>query len=118
MIARRILHSFTMSYIVFGMLYFYMISDFHLSLWYRDKIYYVYAKGIDFFLILCVAYPLSEFKKGWLCVGAFFVVRCLWEILAIKDYANASRPSVIFLLFIADTLCLIAIMIMQIKRQK
>ncbi len=114
---RRILHAFTMTSIIIGMFYFYMISDFHLFLWYKDRNYYIFVKGIEFFLILCVAYPLQEFKKMWLCMGAFFVVRCLWEVLAIKDYASASQPSIIFILFLADTLCLVLIMVMQIRRK-
>jgi hypothetical protein len=113
----RILHSFTICYIMVGMLYFYMISDFNVKLWHDEQAYYVFAKGIDLLLILCILFPLREFFKAWLCVGFFFVVRELWEILAIRDYATASRPSIIFILFIADTLCLILIMLTQ-TRQK
>ncbi len=118
MIAKRILHSFTMGYIMFGMLYFYMISDFHLELWYSSNTYYIYAKGMDFFIILCCCVPLKEFLRGWICIGAFFVVRCLWEVLAIKDYASASRPSIIFILFLSDLVCLLLIMIMHIRNNR
>ena len=115
---KRILHATTMAYIVIGMFYFYMLSDFSYTVYAQNVSYYSFDKGMAFLLVLCIIFPLREVFKEWICIGSFFVIRSLWEILAIKDYATATRPSIIFVLFIFATLCLIIILLMKIKRRQ
>lgn len=112
MTGRRVLHAFAMTFIMVGMFYFYITPG------YPTDIYFSFAKLVDILLILCVIYPLRETKSAWVCIGIFFAVRLLWEILAVKDYATANRPSIIFILFLSDLLCLIIILIIQIKRNR
>lgn len=116
---RRVLHAFTMTFIIVGMFYFYQLSDFSYDVYQHDnQTYYAFTKWVDILLMLCIIFPLRELKNAWVCIGTFFAVRLLWEILAVKDYATASRPSIIFILFLSDLLCLIIILIIQIKRNR
>lgn len=117
---RKILHSLTMTIILFGLLIGYVKSDYNydpISLW--NSYYYAWAKGIDILLMLCILFPCREFKKAWWCMVCFFVVREVWQVYAIDDYATASRPSIIFLLFLTDIFVICTIMILpRLKKVK
>ena len=115
---KRFLHAFTMTFIMIGMFCFYMISDFHIDMWKSDNTYYAFAKIVDILLILCILNPLREVWREWTCIGTFFAVRALWEILAVQDYSSANRPSIIFSLFCIDILCLISILIIKITKTR
>jgi hypothetical protein len=101
-----------------GMFYFYMLSDFSYTIYAKNVSYYSFDKGMAVMLMLCIIFPLKEVWREWLCVGAFFAIRLLWEMLAIQDYASASRPSIIFSLFFVDVLCTIIIFIIRITKTK
>lgn len=115
---KRFLHVFSIAYIIIGFLYFYMLSDFSFTDYSHNVFYHSFDKGLSVLLMLCIACPCIEFKKEWLCICCFFLLRLLWEALAIKDYVTASRPSIIFCLFLADILCTIIIFLLRIKKTK
>lgn len=75
------------------------------GLW--NRYYYVWDKVLAALIVLCVVYPEKFYKWNWIVFFSFMVVRASWEVLAIEDYSNASRPSIIFLLFIGNTICCI-----------
>ena len=115
---KRILHAVAMVHIIVGMFYFYMLSDFSYAVYEKNISYFAWDKGKDVLLILCAMFPLFEVRKEWAIIGFFFLIRLGWEIAAVNDYATASRPSIIFVLFIFATLCLIIILLMKIKRRQ
>lgn len=116
---RRFLHAFTMIYIIIGMFYFYMLSDFSYTIYAKNVNYYVFAKSYEVLLMACIIFPLKEAFWQWVCLGSFFVViRLPWEVFAIKDYAKANRPSIIFSLFCIDVLCMIIILIIQVTKNR
>ena len=109
---RRILHAATIIYFIVGMFYFYLMPG------YPTGIYFVFAKLFDLLLILCIIYPLSEFRYAWFILSIFFAVRLLWEIPAIRDYEAASRAPIIFSLFLCNVLCLISILSVKIIKNR
>jgi hypothetical protein len=115
---RRILHAFTIMYILVGFLYFYYQADFVTNEYHDSKTYYIFDKGMAGLLVLCICFPCFEFKKEWFTLGLFFVCRLMWEWLAINDYVAANRPSIIFILFIIDVLCIITLFILRITKTK
>ena len=108
---RNYLHPITIAYIIIGLLIGYGKADYDynpLGLW--NKFYYAWAKGVDVLLILCILYPEKEYRYAWISMGGFFLVREIWEVGAVKDYASASRPSVIFSLFLLEIVMICFIM--------
>lgn len=108
---RKYLHPLTMTVIIIGLLIGYGKADYNydpLSLW--NKFYYSWAKGVDLLLILCILYPERGYKYAWVSLGVFYLIREIWEVLAIKDYATASRPSIIFSLFLLEIIVICFIM--------
>ena len=101
------LHCLTIVYFNVGMLFGYLQGDYGYNPldWY-NKLYYAWDKGLTFMLVLCLMYPLKEMKRFWTIVLCFCGIRLLWEVFAIQDFASASRPSIIFVLFILDLLCI------------
>jgi len=112
---KRVLHAVAMVYIIVGLFYFYRESDYNYFFYSKDLSYYAWDKGKDVLLILCMLFPLFEVRKEWAVICGFFLIRLGWEIAAVNDYATASRPSIIFILFLSATLCLIIILLMKIK---
>lgn len=115
---KRLLHAITIAYICIGMFYFYQLADFHPQEYGVNAYYHLYNKGMDFLLICCIIFPLQEVRYEWLCLAGFFLIRIVWDFFAIQDYARANMPSIIFLLFCADVLCVIFIFILRIIKTK
>lgn len=110
-LTRHILHSTTIAIILMGLLVGYAKSDYSydpLNLW--NRCYYVWDKGVQALLILCVIFPVKKFNIAWTAVGVFFAIRLVWEWGAIQDYRTASRPSIIFSLFLIDISVVVFIM--------
>lgn len=108
---RKIMHSLSITLILMGLLIGYAKADYNYdpwSLW--NQYYYLWDKGKDILIVLCVIFPCNKFRWSWVAVGIFFVVREVWQLFAIKDYSSSSRPSVIFLLFCVDILVICLIM--------
>lgn len=117
---RNILHSLTITIILVGLLIGYAKADYSydpLNLY--NRYYYGWNKGIEVLMALCISFPSKQYKTVWLLVVCFFCLREVWEIYAIQDYATASRPSVIFTLFLVDIFVICGIILYpQLKRLK
>ena len=116
---KNIIHSLAISVILIGLLVGYAKADYNydpFNLW--NRYYYAWDKGKDILIILCILFPSKWFKWSWVVVGLFFVIREVWQVYAIKDYATASRPSVIFSLFLLDIFVICIIMLSSPRNTK
>ena len=115
---RNLLHSFTISIILIGLLIGYAKADYNydpFSLW--NRYYYAWDKTKDIFLVLCVIFPLKSMKWPWVLIGFFFFIRSIWQIFAIQDYSTASRPSIIFSLFLVEIVVICFIMFFPLVKR-
>jgi len=109
---RKYLHQITIAFILLGLLVGYLYADYGFNpcdIW--NRYYFIWDKGKDIGLVLCVMFPVREFKAAWLSILAFFIVREIWEVFAIKDYKESSSISIIFTLFLCEivVICFLAI---------
>lgn len=115
---KQFLHSFTLVWAHLGLWIGYMSADYNYDPYsLSNKYYYTWQKALELLLTLCAFLPYKPYKWLWLCFCLFMGVRLLWEYFAIQDYATASRPSIIFLLFITNCACVTVMMFIQLRHQ-
>lgn len=82
-----------------------------------NRFYYAWSKTVDVLLICCAIYPAHRFKTTWIILCCFYLIRLVWEVLAIEDYATATHPSIIFILFNVAALCIIIIQAVEFLKK-
>lgn len=115
---RKYLHLITVAFILMGLLIGYGKADYDydpLNLY--NQYYYIWDKTKDVLVSLCVIFPFKDAKVAWVSLVLFFLIRAIWQIFAIQDYANANRPSIIFLLFLTEILVICIIMFYHIIKK-
>lgn len=110
------LHSGTIVFIMCGLFVGYLKANYDYDpLSFYNKYYYIWAKTVDVLLLLCVLNPMKHYRKYWAFVIFFMGIRCVWEIFAIQNYTEASKPSIIFILFLICTVCLTGLLWMDTR---
>lgn len=116
-IMKCFLHAFALAWGHLGLWVGYMNADYNYDpygLW--NSCYYGWDKGLSVLIILCAVYPVKFYKWSWLCFCLFMVIRLVWQVWAVQDYATASRPSIIFILFCINCVCVTVTVIYQLIR--
>lgn len=115
---KHFLHSFAITVILSGLLLGYMKADYSYDPYnIYNKIYYVWAKFVDILLILCILNPLKYYTRQWYVVICFYCVRLIWQLFAINDYATATRPSYIFILFLICVICIMVLFLITAGKE-
>lgn len=103
----------TIAVILIGLWIGYVSADYYDGRW--MEYYYLWDKGKDVLLLLIPVQFVSKKLKIILCsMVVFFLVRFVWQMFAIRDYATASRPSIIFLLYILEMIMVLGIILWEL----
>lgn len=83
----------------------------------KIKLYYLWDKSKDFLLLFGYSFFLKgKLRLSCIFISAFFLVRLVWQIWEMEDYASANKPYVIDYLFL--TLMLAYVLIMAVFRKQ
>lgn len=93
----KVILTLTIAFILLGLVFSYLIAGTE-SWW--GKYYYVWDKAKDCLLVWSLTfYVAGVYLFSLRALLVFFVIRLLWEFLAIPDYKLASGTEVMDLLF-------------------
>ena len=116
---RHYLHSGAIGFIISGLFLGYAKAVFNFDPWgLCNSCYYVWAKAVDLLLIMCMLYPMHYYRPHWVAIGSFFAIRIAWEAIAVNDYAAASSPEIMFVMFILLCTTVTVIQYREWRRQE
>ena len=110
--------SVTVAFIILGLGIGYIDAIKSITLW--SNFYYLWDKTKDLLLVWSLQLFISNnrVKKGLRILASFFVIRIIWDLIAITtDYNTAASPIVMIIMFTLWALVIITLMVQGVKEE-
>ena len=110
--------SVTVALILLGLGIGYIDAIKSITLW--SNFYYLWDKTKDLLLVWSLQMFISsnKVKKGLRILASFFVIRIIWDLIAITtDYNTAASPIVMIIMFTLWALVIITLMVQGVKEE-